>query len=126
MRQILGFFAGRQNHGMVRDPRLGQAVSQRREVVSSDDLVRHDDDMAAPQQGKHLSAGALDQTGPDQDVITSVAELYPQSFDRIHRFPLYASGAKVVSGQDASAAIARVTVVSGDPSPLSTATSASA
>jgi len=38
----------------------------------------------------------------------------------------YASGGKVVSGQDANAAIARATVVSGDPSPLSTATSASA
>jgi hypothetical protein len=39
---------------------------------------------------------------------------------------LYISGGKIARGHAANAAIARLTVASGDPSPLSTTMSASA
>src|SRR5580704_289031 len=76
--EVLGFLARRQKYDMMGDPRLGQAVPQRREIVSSDDIVRYDDGVATPHEREHLAAGALDQLRSHQDVVASIAELDAQ------------------------------------------------
>ncbi len=130
MVEIFGFFARRQHNGVMRDPGVGEAVAQRRQVMPGDSLVGDDHRLTAAHQGQDLTPGLLDQSWPDNNVIGALAQFDAQPLGRSlggHRHPsLFASGGVIAHGQAASAAIARLTVASGEPSPLSTVTSASA
>ena len=94
--------------------------------MSGDDFVGDDNGVAAPHQREHLAAGPLDQLRSHKNVVAAIAEIDVQPLDRFHLSSLYPSGGNIARGHAANAAIARVTVASGDPSPLSTTTSASA
>ena len=126
MIEILGLLARRQQDRVVCDPCVGQAVTQRGEAMPGDRLVGDDHGLPAAQQRQDLAAGIFDQSRPDENLIGSVAELDPQPLNLGTHSGCSASGGTAASGQHASAAIARVTVNSGDPSPLSMITSASA
>ena len=126
-------------------PAAAESGLQRFEPVLRDVLVGNDDRVTAAHQRQDLGARAFNQPRPDDDVISAVAQRHPEPFTtrfrvagfgvagfRLARIRLNAhswyskAGGIRARGQSLSAAIARVTVASGDPSPLSTVKSASA
>ena len=129
MAEILGLLAGRQYHRVLRDAGRGEAVAQRCQPMPGHVLVGDDDGVMAAHQRQNLAPGGRDQTRPDDDVVAAVAERHAQPLCRglgwYRHLSRSISGGVSASGQAASAAIARFTVASGDPSPLSIVTSAS-
>ena len=128
MVEILGLLARRQQHGMMGDPGFGEAIVQ----APRDNARRRSRRRRSPPGGGASAARSraparLDQPRPDEDVVGAIAQLDAQPLDRLRSFahPPFAA-ALSRAGKQASAAIARVTVASGDPSPLSTTISASA
>ncbi len=109
-------------------PASARLSLQRRQVMPGDGLVGDHDRLSAAHQRQNFPAGLLDQTWPDDDIICALAQRHAQALGCSlggHRHPsLLVSGGVIVHGQAASAAIARLTVASGEPSPLSTVTSA--
>src|SRR6516162_1875349 len=122
MIEILRRLAGRQQDGLVCDVRLAEAIAKRPQPMSGDDLVGYDHDLATAQQRQDFAAGARNQSRPDQDLIGAFAQIEMQTFDFATHHQVSVRSGVVASGQAASAAIARPTVTSDDPSPLSTTT----
>jgi hypothetical protein len=59
----------------MRDPRVVEAVTQRGEAMPGDGFVGNDNGLPAAQQRQNLATGVLDQPGPDENLIGSLAEL---------------------------------------------------
>src|SRR3981189_518172 len=100
--------------------------------MTRDGLVGYDYRLTAPHQRQDFGSGAGYQAGADQDVVAAIAEFDAQLFDfsGFHGFrrhgPVSAPGGGHARWQAASAAMVRVAVRSGGPSPLSIVISASA
>src|SRR5262245_35710247 len=126
MVEILGLLARRHQDRVMGDPGFAETIAQLGKAMPGDSLVGNDYYLAPAQQRLDLAAGAFDQPRPNKNFIGTIAQLDPQPLDLVGHFSFSVCGGSVASGQAARAAMARVTVNSGEPSPLSIVTSASA
>ena len=86
--------------------------------------------MPAAHHGQNFAARGFDELWPNDNVVSPFAKRDAQPFavgldPCCHRSHSVSGGVRAM-GQAESAAIARLTVISGEPSPLSIVTAASA
>ncbi len=124
--EILGVLAGRQGDRVIPDPGRIEAACGR-QVMRRDGLVSHDDRLLPPHQRAISPPALVMEAGADEDVVAALGEADGEALGLTHWAAAPGSGRRPRrAGSSASAAMVRVTVASGGPSPLSMVKSASA